>query len=248
MKNATPRVPKKVRFSAMVVGSSMSPLLAGLCSDGPLPQAWRAGASLNNTDFFAVPVPLRTVLAKMCQSCYPRAGKRACGPGGYSRKNPAGVVRPAGRTSCDAQPPQQTGTCPAGPGPVPGQLPLPVRRAVRRLLRTLPPRRSRGADGGAADALPVQRLRGAGRRTTCCGPGTRTPGPPSWNWTRTCNGGAWTSFPRGRGGPLDTEGTVEFKAHFRHDGERGVHHETSRFVRAGPALVLPGRRRVAKGS
>jgi SEC-C motif-containing protein len=24
---------------------------------------------------------------------------------------------------------------------------------------------------------------------------------------------------------------VEFKAHFRHDGERGVHHETSRFVR-----------------
>ena len=34
-----------------------------------------------------------------------------------------------------------------------------------------------------------------------------------------------------RGGPLDNEGTVEFKAHFRHDGERGVHHETSRFVR-----------------
>jgi SEC-C motif-containing protein len=33
------------------------------------------------------------------------------------------------------------------------------------------------------------------------------------------------------GGPLDTEGTVEFKAHFLHDGERGVHHETSRFVR-----------------
>lgn len=36
-----------------------------------------------------------------------------------------------------------------------------------------------------------------------------------------------------RGGPLDTEGTVEFKAHFRHAGERGVHHETSRFLRAG---------------
>lgn len=34
-----------------------------------------------------------------------------------------------------------------------------------------------------------------------------------------------------RGGPLDTEGTVEFKAHFRHNGERGIHHETSRFVR-----------------
>ena len=35
----------------------------------------------------------------------------------------------------------------------------------------------------------------------------------------------------GRGGPLDAEGTVEFKAHFRHNGERGVHHETSRFRR-----------------
>jgi len=34
-----------------------------------------------------------------------------------------------------------------------------------------------------------------------------------------------------RGGPLDTEGIVEFKAYFRHDGERGVQHETSRFVR-----------------
>ncbi|WP_248763572.1 YchJ family protein [Pseudarthrobacter sp. SSS035] len=34
-----------------------------------------------------------------------------------------------------------------------------------------------------------------------------------------------------RGGPLDTEGTVEFKAHFRHNGQRGVHHETSRCVR-----------------
>ncbi|MDN4645802.1 YchJ family protein [Arthrobacter sp. PsM3] len=35
----------------------------------------------------------------------------------------------------------------------------------------------------------------------------------------------------GRGGPLDTEGTVEFKAYFRQDGERGVHHEASRFLR-----------------
>jgi SEC-C motif-containing protein len=34
-----------------------------------------------------------------------------------------------------------------------------------------------------------------------------------------------------RGGPLDTEGTVEFRAHFRHGGERGVHLETSRFQR-----------------
>jgi SEC-C motif-containing protein len=34
-----------------------------------------------------------------------------------------------------------------------------------------------------------------------------------------------------RGGPLDSEGTVEFNAHFRQDGERGVQHENSRFVR-----------------
>jgi len=36
-----------------------------------------------------------------------------------------------------------------------------------------------------------------------------------------------------RGGPLDTEGTVQFTAHFRHDGGRGVQHETSRFLREG---------------
>lgn len=36
-----------------------------------------------------------------------------------------------------------------------------------------------------------------------------------------------------RGGPLDTEGTVEFKAYFRQDGGSGVHQETSRFLRLG---------------
>lgn len=34
-----------------------------------------------------------------------------------------------------------------------------------------------------------------------------------------------------RGGPLDVQGTVEFKAWFRHGNERGIHHEVSRFVR-----------------
>lgn len=34
-----------------------------------------------------------------------------------------------------------------------------------------------------------------------------------------------------RGGPLDVEGTVEFKAYFRHGSDRGVLHEVSRFVR-----------------
>ncbi|MFD5278127.1 YchJ family protein [Pseudarthrobacter sp. NPDC058362] len=36
-----------------------------------------------------------------------------------------------------------------------------------------------------------------------------------------------------RGGPLDIEGTVEFKAYYRHGPERGVLHEASRFVREG---------------
>ncbi|MDP9906959.1 SEC-C motif-containing protein [Arthrobacter bambusae] len=34
-----------------------------------------------------------------------------------------------------------------------------------------------------------------------------------------------------QGGPLDTEGTVEFAAHYRSDGERGVQRENSRFLR-----------------
>ena len=34
-----------------------------------------------------------------------------------------------------------------------------------------------------------------------------------------------------RGGPLDREGVVEFAARYVVDGERGVLHETSRFVR-----------------
>jgi SEC-C motif-containing protein len=37
----------------------------------------------------------------------------------------------------------------------------------------------------------------------------------------------------GNGGPFDTEGTVEFKAVYRHGKERGVLHENSRFVREG---------------
>ncbi|WP_448809795.1 YchJ family protein [Agromyces bauzanensis] len=36
---------------------------------------------------------------------------------------------------------------------------------------------------------------------------------------------------RERGGPLDRDGVVEFRAHYRHDGERGELHEVSTFVR-----------------
>lgn len=44
-----------------------------------------------------------------------------------------------------------------------------------------------------------------------------------------------------RGGPLDVQGTVEFKAWFRHGSERGAHHEVSRFVREnGRWLYLDG--------
>ncbi|AEF39189.1 YchJ family protein [Hoyosella subflava] len=33
------------------------------------------------------------------------------------------------------------------------------------------------------------------------------------------------------GGPFDKDGIVEFRAHYRHSGERGSLHEVSRFVR-----------------
>jgi SEC-C motif-containing protein len=36
-----------------------------------------------------------------------------------------------------------------------------------------------------------------------------------------------------RGGPLDTEGVVEFRAHYRQDGASHVLSESSRFVREG---------------
>ncbi|WP_448004344.1 YchJ family protein [Agromyces bauzanensis] len=36
---------------------------------------------------------------------------------------------------------------------------------------------------------------------------------------------------RERGGPLDRDGVVEFRARYRHDGERGELHEVSTFVR-----------------
>ncbi len=39
------------------------------------------------------------------------------------------------------------------------------------------------------------------------------------------------------GGLLDTEGTVEFRAHYRQDGQRDSLHEVSRFVRDGGRWV-----------
>jgi SEC-C motif domain protein len=44
----------------------------------------------------------------------------------------------------------------------------------------------------------------------------------------------WTQLEvldRVRGGPFDTEGVVEFRAHHREGPRRGVLHERSRFVR-----------------
>ena len=46
----------------------------------------------------------------------------------------------------------------------------------------------------------------------------------------------------GRGGMLDTEGSVEFRAHYRLDGRSGTQHELSRFVRQdGRWYYLDGR-------
>jgi SEC-C motif domain protein len=47
-----------------------------------------------------------------------------------------------------------------------------------------------------------------------------------------------------RGGPLDTEGVVEFRAHYRQDGTSHVLSESSRFVREGGRwLYLDGAER-----
>lgn len=46
---------------------------------------------------------------------------------------------------------------------------------------------------------------------------------------------AWTRLEivTASGGPFDREGIVEFRAHYRNAGHRGVLHERSRFVRDG---------------
>jgi SEC-C motif-containing protein len=54
---------------------------------------------------------------------------------------------------------------------------------------------------------------------------------PAREWTRLEITG------RTGGGPFDTEGTVEFRAHYRHGGPDGVLHENSRFVREDGAWL-----------
>ena len=48
---------------------------------------------------------------------------------------------------------------------------------------------------------------------------------PGTTWTRL------RILDRTGGGPADTTGTVTFRAHYVHDGERAAQSETSRFVR-----------------
>jgi SEC-C motif-containing protein len=48
---------------------------------------------------------------------------------------------------------------------------------------------------------------------------------PGQEWTRL------EILGRTGGGPLQAEGTVEFRAHYRHQGEAGSLHENSRFRR-----------------
>lgn len=43
-----------------------------------------------------------------------------------------------------------------------------------------------------------------------------------------------------RGSPFDDAGTVEFEAHYRHGGRRGVQHELSAFTRVGGRWVYEG--------
>ena len=58
---------------------------------------------------------------------------------------------------------------------------------------------------------------------------------PDTTWTRL------RILDRTGGGPEDATGTVTFRAHFIHDGDRGAQSETSRFVRdAGRWVYLDG--------
>ncbi len=50
-----------------------------------------------------------------------------------------------------------------------------------------------------------------------------------------------------RGGPLDTEGVVEFRAYYRQDGAAEVLQETSRFVRQDGRWVYLDARRLDFG-
>jgi SEC-C motif-containing protein len=50
---------------------------------------------------------------------------------------------------------------------------------------------------------------------------------PSMRWYRL------DVLRRTRGGPLDRDGIVEFRAYYRHDGGRGEQHEVSAFERDG---------------
>jgi SEC-C motif-containing protein len=53
-------------------------------------------------------------------------------------------------------------------------------------------------------------------------------------------GQRWTSLEivdRADGSPFHTTGTVEFRAHYRHDGARGALHERSRFRREDGAWL-----------
>jgi SEC-C motif-containing protein len=45
---------------------------------------------------------------------------------------------------------------------------------------------------------------------------------------------------RAEGGPFDTRGTVEFEAHHRTGGRRGVQHEVSEFARRGGTWLYVG--------
>ena len=201
----------------MVVGSSMSPLLAGLAAACPAKSGGQQHPLTIRT-FFLGRAGIRSLRRDVSQLVWvPLPG--AAGPCVYSLKEPRRhgpapertIVTPPAAASTGAD--DQT-----GPVPLPGKLPVPVRRAVRGLLRPVPRRRSGSPDGGAADALPVQRLRGAGRRLPAA---HLAPGDPA-----------------GCPGPGSGHAVAAAGHHF-HDARRPAGHRGDRGVQ-GP---FPARRR-----
>ena len=199
----------------------------------------RATALLNHTDFWPLIGRIRSlrrvVSELLCGRAPPPAGLSV-----YSREVP-GRRRPAPRKdNCDAPSLLQHRTKPQPDGPGPGELPLPLRGAV---CSDCCGRFHRGeAEAPTAEQLMRSRYSAfvvldAAYLLRAWHPDTRPAElelDPAMQWRRL------DIISTSRGGPLDSEGTVEFKAHFRHDGASGVPGNQP-VPACGPPLVLPRR-------
>ena len=133
--------------------------------------------------------PLTTIRTIYCRHA------RMASPGGCCFEAVIGRGPPAGPIVRTSKRPPLSRDAMTQPRTLFRQLPVPLRRAVRRLLRPVPQRIGGRSHRRAADAFPLQRLRPPRRRLPPENMASRTPGPPSWTLIRGSNGGGWTSCP-----------------------------------------------------